>query len=228
MMNFEEYARVKSMKGEVAQSWIEPFLKYYLKERDPQSQRILDYGFGDGRYFEYFQQYFERGNIYGVEVSQTRVERAHAKGWQNAIYLDLAQPLPFADRFFDFINMVEVIEHIPTTKRGFYLGELHRVLSLDGVLILTTPNYPVKRAYDWIDAFRLCAFKRLRDDPTHVAFYNHAKLKTVLSHYFGTILFFPYKEGRIYHWLKADWAWHKILAVCAAPLHTQDKTLVKD
>jgi SAM-dependent methyltransferase len=215
-LDFEQYATEKAMKGTIAESWIKPFKQYFLDLCGSfQNVRILDYGFGDGRYFEYFTQYFDRQNIHGVEISKIRVERAQARGWQKAIYLDMLAKFPYEDSFFDLINMVEVIEHIPPQDVSFYLSELQRVIKQEGVLILTTPNYPIKRVYDILDAFRLSKWSRLRDDSTHAAFYNHKSLRSLLTQYFESIWFYSYKEGLLYRQWKADFFCHKILVVCS-------------
>lgn len=219
MLDFEKYAEDKSMQGAVAQSWIAPFERHFLQQRGDYDQiNVLDYGFGDGRYFEYFTRYFKPSNIYGVEVSQVRTERAQARGWQHAVYVNQGDRLPYEDRFFDFVNMVEVIEHIPESSINFYLAEITRVLKPEGVLILTTPNYPIKRAYDLIDAVTFRMWERLKDDPTHVAFYNHKKLRARLSRYFRDLQFYPYKAGRFYKRWRHDLLCHKILAVCSGPI----------
>ena len=216
--DFEKYAQQRAQKGAVADSWIRPFEQFFLyPHTDRENLRILDYGFGDGRYFEFFTKYFDPRNIHGVEVSRLRVERAQARGWQNAIYLDLMEKLPYQDGFFDFVNMVEIIEHIPLLNIHFYLSELQRIIKPDGVLLLTTPNYPIKRVYDILDAFRMHQWFRLKDDPTHVAYYNHRTLRSLLVQYFESVSFFAYKEGNFYRRWKVDLLCHKILAVCSCP-----------
>jgi 2-polyprenyl-3-methyl-5-hydroxy-6-metoxy-1,4-benzoquinol methylase len=48
-------------------------------------------------------------------------------------------PLPYADKSFEVVLCCEVIEHL-TMSPVYMLGEIHRVLKDDGLLILTTPN----------------------------------------------------------------------------------------
>lgn len=52
-----------------------------------------------------------------------------------------AARLPFQDRAFDVVTMVETLEHIFLDDRPAALGECHRVLRPEGVLVLSTPNY---------------------------------------------------------------------------------------
>ena len=212
--DFDRYAKIKAMKGQIAQTWIDAFEKHICPGLSPDA-RVLDYGFGDGRYYEFYLRHFEADNIHGVEPSQIRTQNARKRGWQHAIYLPLHQPLPYADRTFDFVNMVEVIEHIPRGKIAFYLKEISRVLKPGAHLLITTPNYPIKRLYDVLDAVALRQWSRLLDDPTHVTRYNAKRLTHTLTPFFSRIELSPYKRGRFYRTNQERHRWHKLLAVCS-------------
>ncbi|HET6348072.1 MAG TPA: class I SAM-dependent methyltransferase [Candidatus Krumholzibacteria bacterium] len=49
--------------------------------------------------------------------------------------------LPFRDAAFDFVTMVETLEHIYNQDRPRALAECRRVLSTTGRLVLSTPNH---------------------------------------------------------------------------------------
>lgn len=51
---------------------------------------------------------------------------------------NVEEKLPFEDGFFDLVFAGEIIEHLLDTRR--FLRDIHRVLTLSGWLILTTPN----------------------------------------------------------------------------------------
>jgi ubiquinone/menaquinone biosynthesis C-methylase UbiE len=52
-----------------------------------------------------------------------------------------AAALPFADRTFNFVTMVETFEHIFNDDRPKALAECRRVLAPGGRLVLSTPNH---------------------------------------------------------------------------------------
>ncbi|MGA2262141.1 MAG: methyltransferase domain-containing protein [Acidobacteriota bacterium] len=54
------------------------------------------------------------------------------------IYLDMNRPFPLADEQFDFISCIEGIEHLEDQFQ--FVRECHRVLRLNGCLVLSTPN----------------------------------------------------------------------------------------
>lgn len=51
---------------------------------------------------------------------------------------NLNQGLPFRDKSFNYVIMLEVIEHLENSF--FILKEINRILKPDGILILSTPN----------------------------------------------------------------------------------------
>lgn len=56
---------------------------------------------------------------------------------------DISGGIPFPDASFDHVFCIEVLEHVPNPYQT--LGEIHRVLRPDGVLVLSVPNpYHVK------------------------------------------------------------------------------------
>lgn len=214
--DFEIYADQKMFSYNVAPLWEYHFKKCVKKEnKDLSSLKLLDYGCGDGKYYPYLIKYGLRSdNIYGVEVSKTRINRCKQLGWENVYYVEKGQSLPFKDNFFNVVNFMEVIEHIPVFDIEFSVKEIHRVISPSGIMMLSTPNYPIKRFYDLSDALLWNKWERLKDDPTHVTFYNHKKLNELLKKYFKNLSMMPYKTGFLFDRFEINCFMHKILAVC--------------
>jgi len=177
--------------------------------------QLLDYGCGDGKYFKYW---VELGllpeHIHGLEVSEKRVMRCHQIGWKNAQKLMPEATLPYEDASFDIINCMEVIEHIPAEEGDRVIGELRRVIKPDGVLLISTPNYPVKRFYDFCDAVFHRKWERLKDDPTHVTLFNHQRLTQLLGRRFKRIEPRPFKPGFLYKRIQSPALLHKLFFLC--------------
>jgi len=69
-----------------------------------------------------------------LDVSGFKLDRSKFK----FVVADLNGPLPFPDGSFDIIIGSETIEHLENPSA--YLRELNRILDVNGVIILTTPN----------------------------------------------------------------------------------------
>lgn len=92
--------------------------------------RILDAGSGTGILS---QELTELGHeVYSIDLkNQANLKVRFKKA-------DLNKDIPFPDKCFDVILLVEVIEHLENPRHFF--REVKRLLKKRGVLILTTPN----------------------------------------------------------------------------------------
>lgn len=213
--DFEKYAAEKPFNYSVPEKFEENFNKCLEDLKlSPSSMKILDFGCGDGKHFHFFiEAGFLPANIYGVEVSQKRVARCRSIGWEKSYFIE-NDKLPFTDDEFDIVNMAEVIEHIPVEKIEKIFSELVRVTKKNGRVIITTPNYPIKRFYDLAASIFLRSWKRIKDDPTHVNLFSVKKLRYFLGKYFDSVEIVPYKTGFLYKKCKKDFFLHKMLAIC--------------
>jgi SAM-dependent methyltransferase len=217
--DFEAYADFKRFNTKVADTWDAALCEAIrLCGQSPKTLRLLDYGCGDGKYFHHFVS--NRGlsaeNVYGVEVSSRRVQRCQDMGWANASLINGAEPLPYKDESFDIINMMEVIEHIPAEQGARTVSDLRRILRPGGILLISTPNYPIKRFYDLSDAILHHKWDRLKDDPTHVTCYSDNKLRVLLMESFSRIESLPFKPGFLYRRFSHPLLLHKLFFLCQA------------
>lgn len=87
--------------------------------------------------------------VHGIEVDDDFARMSRARADQvEGVTLHQLKPsarLPFPDRHFDFIESMDVIEHVPDDL--VYLRELRRVLAPGGRILLVTPNriWPVEQ-----------------------------------------------------------------------------------
>jgi 2-polyprenyl-3-methyl-5-hydroxy-6-metoxy-1,4-benzoquinol methylase len=217
--DFDAYADFKQFNTSVADTWNTAFTEALrLVSKPVHDVTLLDYGCGDGKYFAHLVE--KRGlaaeNIHGVEIAARRVERCREIGWINARLIKNDGHLEYADECFDIVNMMEVIEHIPLAQGRKTLQDLRRVLRPGGILLISTPNYPIKRFYDLSDAIFHRKWDRLIDDPTHVTFYNNSHLRGLLKESFSRIEPFPFKLGFLYRRFPHPRLLHKLFFLCQA------------
>jgi SAM-dependent methyltransferase len=97
--------------------------------------RILDAGCGTGRNLV---EYAKLGDAEGVDFSAEAVEFCRLRGLEHVQRAALEQ-LPYEAGRFDLIVATDVIEHLDDDRRA--LGELRRVASDRGRLVVTVPAY---------------------------------------------------------------------------------------
>ena len=179
---FDDYARDVPMDGAPSEFVVERLSA--LSGESPRA--VLDLGAGDGRYLEFLRTLFPRpAALVGGEISLRRARRIRGLGFP-AVVLE-AEALPFKTGAFDLVTLIEVIEHTRSPART--LDEARRVLRPGGRLVLTTPNYPMKRLFDLRAAVRQRSLARLRDDPTHVSPLTAGRLERLLRPRFDLVRF---------------------------------------
>ncbi|MCB0421235.1 MAG: class I SAM-dependent methyltransferase [Bdellovibrionales bacterium] len=114
-----------------------PVRKYIESLGNLAGKKVLDCPAGDGRATYLFRKK-------GAEVVSADLYPEFFKLEGACQYIDLADPLPFADAEFDFVICQEGIEHMQDQLGVF--KEFHRVLKPQGTLFLTTPSLSHIRA----------------------------------------------------------------------------------
>ena len=104
-------------------------IKPHLKKE----HKFLDVGCGYGNTCNYLSPYAE---CCGVDISETVIEKAKEKYPHIKFVCADVIDIPSAPRFFDFVCMVETVEHILDTEAMF--EELNRILKVGGLLYITT------------------------------------------------------------------------------------------
>lgn len=216
VLRFENYASSHPMGGPVS-DFEKHFYKQYLQGF---SGNILDIGCGDGKYVQHLKKECPQSFVLPCDISFKRIKRVYDNGYTGVV--GSAEELPIRDQSFDRVFLMQVIEHVPRTSK--VIAECKRVLKPGGHCFVLTPNYPVKRAYDWLEMLRRGKWSKFFDDPTHCSKFSSSKLNRMLKEHFRSVDVFPTfilgeKFSFIKHWrdrrLSAMLFSHKLLAVCS-------------
>jgi len=127
----EDFSRTRAFVSEEFKNWL---LQYAFP-----GEKILDWGCGNGRFFEIFEKLGV--DYFGIDISEKLIEIAKNKYPQTKFQVTSAFNLPFPDNFFDKIFSLAVFHHIPSEEfRLKFLKEAKRILKPKGLLILTVWN----------------------------------------------------------------------------------------
>jgi ubiquinone/menaquinone biosynthesis C-methylase UbiE len=127
---------VPGVRGEI---WIEHWHRYHFASRLAAGKRVVDVACGEGYGAALLARTADR--VTGIDISPQAV--AHAReAYAGVANLEfVAAPctgLPLADESADLVVSFETVEHI--REQDEFLGEVARVLTHDGLLLLSCPN----------------------------------------------------------------------------------------
>jgi len=129
------YQREQYAKGGIGKKyWLfkdEQLIKYTQGKKT-----IVDIGCGEGILLEKLMQKYPAKEIIGIDAEKENIEICKKYGL-NVIF-GSAYNLPLKDNSIDCIILAEVIEHLDQPSKA--IGEIHRVLKKNGMLIMLFPN----------------------------------------------------------------------------------------
>lgn len=119
-----------------------PGIVKFIKKKGLLKGEVLDYGCGAGHLLEQLLTEPD-ADFYGLDFSADSIEetRKRTAGRSNLKQLVLIDRLPssFNDEQFDFITLVETIEHLQDEALHETMQELLRILKPNGKIFITTP-----------------------------------------------------------------------------------------
>ena len=130
--------------------------------------KILDVGSGLGFFLSAINSKWER---YALEVSCYAINFMEEKYPEISVQLGILENANYAENQFDVIMFYHVIEHLENPKKE--LNILHKMLKLNGVLIVGTPNIGSMAARFFQENFRLFG-------PGHLCLFNPKSLNKIL------------------------------------------------
>jgi ubiquinone/menaquinone biosynthesis C-methylase UbiE len=145
-------------------------------------RKVLEVGCRSGN----LTQHYVSGNqVTGVDIDRAALklfeERLACKGH----WIDVdEEPLPFPDKAFDVVVFSEVMEHVRFPQKA--LGEIRRVLKLDGRLVGSVPN-----AFRLRNRLRFLVGNQYESDPSHLRQYSFSILRRELEPHFREVEIHP-------------------------------------
>lgn len=120
-----------------------PGIVKFLKKKGLLKGNVLDYGCGTGNLLEQMLNQSD-ADFYGVDFSvesieETRKKTANKYNLKELVVIDNL-PTPFKDEQFNFITLIETIEHLQDEVLHETMEELYRILKRDGKIFITTPH----------------------------------------------------------------------------------------
>jgi methionine biosynthesis protein MetW len=181
---YESYWQPEAMRGRPSpRGPVLPAVDRLFRRYIRQGDRCLDVGCGDGRAGGLGLRPYGAEYV-GVDISQTAIEAARARGL-TALRIDDSASLPFPDDHFDAVICLEVLEHLWNPRAT--VNEIWRVLKPGSVLIATTPNVAYwRRRVDlallgrWNPFGYNLAVEQPWGDP-HIRFFNPGSLRRLLA-----------------------------------------------
>ena len=116
----------------------------------PPTGRVLDLGCA----FGYGTRKLARAHeAYGLDASPRFIARARRAAPEIPFTLGSAEALPYQDRFFDGVLLLDVLEHVRRERQ--VLDEVYRVLRPGGILVVSVPH---RGALAWLDSLNVWDF----------------------------------------------------------------------
>ncbi len=129
--------------------WYEHWHRYAVTAPLAAGKRVLDAASGEG--YGSFMLARDAASVVGVDVSAAAVTHAQQRYARPNLRFVAASvvALPLPDASVDLIVSFETIEHLEA--QAPMLAEFRRVLAVDGVLVISSPNRPVYNEGGGID-----------------------------------------------------------------------------
>ncbi len=101
--------------------------------------RVLDWGCGCGRVTRYFSKYKSDTEIHGIDIDKTGINWLNENlDFGNFAHIQPNDLTPFPDNHFDFIFGISIFTHLTEEDHFFWLKELQRIVSKNGIIAVTT------------------------------------------------------------------------------------------
>lgn len=101
--------------------------------------KVLDIGCGDGFFTSQLNNLDTVKKVTGVDISKTAIQIAEKKFAEIDFVVAPVVELPFPNESYDFVSMIEIVEHILDIEQMF--KEVNRILKPMGSVVITTTDF---------------------------------------------------------------------------------------
>lgn len=159
MQNIYNYLKSALPSDHSKQVNAQMVLKSYISE-GYNPEKVLDFGCGDGRSYDFFKKSLPDSNWCGVDIEISPEVDSRTRTDATFISYD-GKNLPFDDESYDLVYSHQVLEHV--RYPDVVLKEIRRVLQKGGLFIGQTSQFEPYHSYS-IWNFTIYGFKRLIED----------------------------------------------------------------
>lgn len=115
-------------------------------------KNVLDFGCGTGNYLEVISK-LPHVQCYGVDASSEMLSVAQRKEMPVKLCVGNHKKMSFPDNYFDFIYVLDVLQHIPQNELHLLFSELYRVLKPGCPILFLTVSHEQLNERTWNSYF---------------------------------------------------------------------------
>lgn len=107
-----------------------------------EQSKILELGCGVGLFTKLLSKKVKKGFIEAVDLSEESIQKAKRYFKNNNIAFDVADVVTYTpkNQNFDFITLMDVIEHIPLDLHGKLFDQISQYISANTLIVINIPN----------------------------------------------------------------------------------------
>ena len=132
------YNTISQIYDDVRQADVEIIHHFWQEAGLNAAKKVLDIGCGTANQTALLQQ-ITQAQLYGLEPSEGMLRKARQKNTSIIFKQGDAQHIPFADDYFDFVYMTDVIHHVPDIDTMF--SEIYRIVKPEGQVCIVTQSH---------------------------------------------------------------------------------------
>ncbi|MEP6615514.1 MAG: methyltransferase domain-containing protein [Ginsengibacter sp.] len=106
--------------------------------------KILDYGTGKGFLLQHILNKYPLTELYACDFTESLANETNLKFKSNPNFKECMHlkslPSDYAENTFDFVFLIETIEHLTNNYLEATLLEINRILKPGGIIVITTPD----------------------------------------------------------------------------------------